>query len=154
MPSGDWHDDLVLRPAVSRDATALKDLEKAANLLALAHVFAPAQHPYPDAEVLARWEDVLADPTTTTLVGEDGRGLTCFVAFDADRLRHLGVRPDLWGTGLAVRALEASTATRLWCLEANHRARRFYARQGWRQTGARRLSEFAPFPVEVEYRRA
>lgn len=143
----------VLRPARGRDALPLKDLEKAANLVALAHVFPADQHPYPDADVLARWQDVLADPGTTTLVGEDEVGLTCFVAFDALRLRHLGVRPDQWGTGLAVVAFEASKATRLWCLEANHRARRFYARHGWAETGASRQSEFPPFPVELDYRR-
>lgn len=132
---------------------ALKDLEKAANLVALAHIFPVAQHPYPDADVLARWERLLADPGVTTLVGEDPQGLTCFVAFDAERLRHLGVRPDLWGTGLAVQAFGASRADRLWCLEENHRARRFYARQGWQETGVRGPSEFAPFPVQIEYRR-
>ncbi|MEO5981062.1 MAG: GNAT family N-acetyltransferase [Pedococcus sp.] len=139
---------------MSRDAVALKQLEKAANLVALAHIFPAASHPYPDEDILARWEEVLADPATTTLVGEDACGLTCFVAFDAQRLRHLGVRPGLWGTGLGAQAFEASSATRLWCLEANHRARRFYARQGWQETGASRLSEFRPHPVEVEYRRA
>ncbi|WP_406832379.1 GNAT family N-acetyltransferase [Pedococcus sp. KACC 23699] len=143
-----------LRLATSDEASALKDLEKAANLVALAHVFPADQYPYPDADVLARWRDVLADPGTTTLVGEDEQGLTCFVAFDALRLRHLGVRPDLWGSGLAAVAFEASTATRLWCLEANHRARRFYARHGWQATGVSRTSEFPPFPVEVEYHRA
>jgi hypothetical protein len=132
---------------------ALKDLEKAANLVALAHIYPAEQHPYPVADVLARWEDVLADPTTTTLVGEDDAGLTCFVAFDAARLRHLGVRPDLWGTGLAQEAFEASTAPTLWCLRENHPAPRIYARQGGVETGASRPSEFEPNPVEVEYRR-
>lgn len=143
----------MLRPATSRDALALKDLEKAANLVALARIFPAAQHPYPDADVLSRWLDLLADPGVTTLVGDDAHGLTCFVSFDVVRLRHLGVRPDLWGTGLAAEAFGASTADRLWCLEENHRARRFYARQGWQETGVRGLSEFAPFPVQIEYRR-
>lgn len=122
--------------------------------MALAHVFPSARHPYPDLAVLTRWEHLLADPAVTTLVGEDAQGLTCFVAFDAQRLRHLAVRPDLWGSGLAEEAFEASTAPRLWCLEANHRARRFYARHGWRETGVSRTSEFPPFPVELEYHRS
>lgn len=133
---------------------ALKELEKAANLIALAHIYPASQFPYPDADVLARWEAVLADPATTTLVGTDAQGLTCFVAFDhGARLRHLAVRPDLWGSGLAASLLAASTATRLWCLEQNHRARRFYERHGWVPTGVSRPSEFPPHPVEVEYRR-
>ncbi len=142
----------MFRPATDGDAVALRDLEKAANLIALAHVFPPGTHPYPDAGVLDRWREVLADPAVTTVVSEDDRGLTSFAAFDATTLRHLGVRPDLWGTGLATEALAQSTAPRLWCLEANHRARRFYERQGWVATGPSKESEFPPHPVELEYR--
>ncbi len=138
---------------MARDAEALKDLEKAANLVALAHVFPPRLHPYPDDDVLARWRRLLADPSVTTLVGEDDRGLTCFAAFDDTTLRHLAVRPDRWGSGLSAEVVGASTADRLWCLELNHRARRFYERHGWVVTGQRRLSEFPPHPVEVEYLR-
>ena len=144
----------MFRPATSRDAVALRDLEKAANLVALAHIFPPEPNPYPDADVLARWQAVLADPAVSTLVSEDEQGLTSFVASDQTRLRHLAVRPDLWRTGLAADAVAQSPATRLWCLEANDRARRFYARQGWVLTGASRSSEFPPHPVELEYERA
>ena len=45
----------MFRPATDGDAVALRDLEKAANLIALAHVFPPETHPYPDAGVLDRW---------------------------------------------------------------------------------------------------
>ena len=126
----------MFRPAMGRDAVALRDLEKAANLIALAHVFPPETHPYPDQVVLDRWRDVLADPAVTTLVGEDERGLTSFAAFDAATCCTWGPSRPV-GDGPGRRVLAQSTAPRLWCLEDNHRARRFYERRaGSRRAGA------------------
>jgi RimJ/RimL family protein N-acetyltransferase len=141
----------VLRRATGSDAVALRDLEKAANLVALAHVFPPEQHPYPDQLVLDRWREVLADPDVTTLVSEDDGGLTAFAAFDEDTLLHLVVRTDQWGSGLARTLMAAVPSTRLWCLAENHRARRFYERLGWRPTGKEEPETFIPFPVRLEY---
>lgn len=143
----------MFRHATAGDAVALRDLEKAANLVALAHVFPPAENPYPDQVVLDRWRDVLAEATTTALVGEDERGLTAFAAFDGTTLLHLGVRPDRWGTGLATLLMAEVPSRLLWCLRENHRARRFYERLGWRPTGTEKAETFPPFPVLVEYER-
>jgi RimJ/RimL family protein N-acetyltransferase len=49
----------------------------------------------------------------------------------------------MWGSGLAaslhdavlVTFGETTTAVRLWVFEQNLRARRFYEKQGWRDTG-------------------
>ena len=133
---------------------ALRDLEKDANLVALAHVFPPAEHPYPDQLVLDRWRQVLANPQTTTLVSDDAQGLTAFAAFDPTTLLHLAVRPDHWGTGLAAAAMDCVPATRLWCLEENHRARRFYEGLGWRPTGNEKAETFIPYPILLEYGKA
>ena len=141
----------MFRQATGSDAVALRDLEKATNLVALAHVFPPETHPYPDQLVLDRWHEVLADPAITTLVSEDDEGLTAFAAFDQTTLLHLGVRPDHWGTGLAAGAMQRVPAARLWCLEANHRARRFYERLGWRLTGNEKPETFIPYPLLLEY---
>ena len=141
----------MFRLATASDAVPLRDLEKAANLVALAHVFPPQDHPYPDQVVLDRWRDVLADPAVTTLVGEDDEGLTAFAAFDADTLLHLGVRPDQWGSGLAATVMGLVPSRRLWCLADNHRARRFYERLGWQLTGHEKAETFPPFPLLLEY---
>ena len=143
----------MFRPATDRDAVALRDLEKAANLVALVHVFAPESHPYPDPVVLDRWHEVLADAASTTVVSEDDQGLTAFAAFDATTLLHLGVRPDLLGSGLATELMDAVPSRVLWCLRENHRARRFYDRLGWRPTGREKPESFVPFPVLLEYER-
>jgi GNAT superfamily N-acetyltransferase len=142
------------RPAGPDDAVALRDLERAANLVGLAHVFAGV--PFPDEGVLARWEATLADPEVTVLMTD-----AAFTSWDASgRLRHLAVHPDHWGTGLArqgvalaVAAIRAAGGTPvLWVLDANHRARRLYEHLGWVPTGRERRAEWPPHPAELELR--
>ncbi len=149
---------MIFRRATPGDAEALRDLERAANLVGLAHVFPAADHPFPDDGVLARWRTVLADPAVTTEVVDGADGLICFVAHDATTLRHLAVHPDHWGTGLARAGVERAVAAirargeqpRLWCLLANDRADGLYRHLGWEPSGGERTCEWAPHPRERE----
>lgn len=145
---------LPFRAARADEHDALTALERAAGLRAHAHVFPPEQFPYPTAAVHDRWRRVLADPSVQVGVAEDADGLAALVAFDAELVRHLAVRPDLWGHGLGRAALgwagERAPVRRLWCLEENHRALALYEHLGWRPTGRRQRAEFPPHPVEVE----
>src|SRR5262245_20863669 len=85
----------TFRPATVADAEALTTLERDTNLVALAHVFPGVA--YPSAEVRERWLSLIADPTVRVeVVGTPGR-LDVYLASDDERLRHLGVRPELWG---------------------------------------------------------
>ncbi len=152
----------MFRKATADDLTALRDLERAANLAALGHVFAPERFPFPDDDVLARWSLVLADPDCTVLVAEDQTGLVALAAYDDSTLRHLAVRPDHWGDGLATAAIETAlhgldqrgcTIASLWCLEENHRARRLYEYLGWAATDDRREAPWPPHPTELRYTR-
>jgi len=147
----------TFRLAEADAATALTELERDANLIALAHVFPPDEYPYPFDDVRARWSEVLADPAITVAVVDGPGRLDAFVAYDARRLRHLAVHPDRWGSGLARAAVEFAEARmdepRLWCLEANHRALGLYEHLGWRLTGRTQPAEFPPFPVELELAR-
>jgi GNAT superfamily N-acetyltransferase len=97
---------------------------------------------------------LLADPEVTVeVVGAPGR-LDVYLAHDGETLRHLGVRPERWGEGLAQDAVDRATGVRrLWVLEDNDRARGFYAHLGWSPTGRRRTAEWPPYPVELEYAR-
>jgi len=142
----------TFRPATVADAEALTTLERDTNLVALAHVFPGVA--YPSAEVRERWLSLIADPTVRVeVVGTPGR-LDVYLAWDDERLRHLGVRPELWGRGLARAAVErASGVRRLWVLRDNTRARGFYEHLGWAPTGREQEAEWPPYPVEVEYAR-
>jgi hypothetical protein len=55
MPRSDRTAHHEWRAAGPDDALLLTDLERAANLASLGHVFAPDRHPYPYDDVHARW---------------------------------------------------------------------------------------------------
>lgn len=154
------------RPATPDDALGLRDLERAANLVGLAHVFTGL--PFPDDAVLARWEDVLADPDVRVdVVDREGDvevgpetstgALAAYAAYDTVKLRHLAVHPDCWGRGLGragvARAVAAGADT-LWVLEANQRARTLYESLGWTATGGTQACPWPPYPIELHYRHA
>jgi GNAT superfamily N-acetyltransferase len=82
-----------------------------------------------------------------------------FVGVSPGWLRNLFVLPAEWGRGAgsllhdeAVRLLRAKEAgARLWVLEENERARRFYEQRGWRHDGERRPSDYPPYPPALRY---
>jgi GNAT superfamily N-acetyltransferase len=140
------------RTATLDEAVALRDLEREANVVGLAHVFGDL--PFPDDGVLARWEATLADPSVTVLMTD-----VAFTSWDdTGRLRHLAVHPDHWGRGLAREGVElavtgiraAGRVPALWVLVANHRARGLYEHLGWQPTGREQRAEWPPYPTELE----
>jgi putative acetyltransferase len=145
------------RKATPEDAHSLLQIERAAAIAALGHIFPPGMYPFPYDEVLAKWQDTLAEPGVRVLVLDDdadtGR-LVCSVAHDERLLRHLAVHPSRWGGGLARAAMDAAVAEmsdpRLWCLADNDQALGFYEHLGWRRTGRTQAAEYPPFPDEVE----
>jgi GNAT superfamily N-acetyltransferase len=75
-------------------------------------------------------------------------------------LDGLYVVPDAWGSGVAgslhdagldhLRAL-GEVECRLWVLEENARARRFYEHRGWELNGTTRVVPYPPNPLDVGY---
>lgn len=131
-------------------------MERAASSTALAHVFGDTA--FPAADVLARWQLVIDDPTAAVLLDELDGVPVGYAAFGDGWLRHFGVVPRLWGTGRAhalyAAVLEASTAagapaTYLWVLVDNRRARAFYRQLGWHDTDAQEPETFAPYPLKM-----
>lgn len=134
------------------DAELLARIQEEASRAALAHVYPPERFPFPRDSVRDRWG---AYRGTYRLAREDG-----FVAVDPPWLEALYVRPAAWGSGVAdelhawavaeLRAAGVATA-RLWVLEENLRARRFYERHGWNADGTSRVVEFPPHPTDLGY---
>jgi GNAT superfamily N-acetyltransferase len=142
----------AFRAATPADAVALTDLERDANLVALAHVFPDTAYPWDD--VRHRWEHALADPKVRVEVAGPAERLDAYVCWDPQTLRHLAVRPERWGSGLGRQAVERATGvTRLWCLVENHRARGLYEHLGWAPTGREQSAVWPPYPREMEYAR-
>jgi RimJ/RimL family protein N-acetyltransferase len=137
------------------------DVQQAGAVRAMAHIFPQDAHPFPRARVLARWASEVASPDVDVLVVERDPGrIVGFAAIRANQLLHFGTAVETWGTGLATAAhaellehLKAGGTTTAWLkvFEDNHRARRFYEREGWRPTDELSRSSFPPYPTLVHY---
>lgn len=109
----------------------LAQLHAATAQVAYMGIFRPG--PFPMELTRERWQAFGGQ----LWVAEDDDRPIGFVAFDADEVHALYVLPERWRCGVGDRLLAlAATAWRLWVLEANLRARRFYERRGWWQDGA------------------
>ena len=132
-------------------AELLAEIQEAASIAGLGHIF--GDEPFPRGAVLERWQGSADE----IFLDEAGLG---FAAVGPPWLNGLYVRPEAWGTGVAAqlhdRAVEALRAAgagtaRLWVLEENLRARRFYERRGWQLDGTTRDVPYPPFPIDVGY---
>lgn len=154
-------DALPIRFATPADAPAIH--------ACMAAAFAPYRERYTPAG----YRDTVPDPEgierrireMTVLVADDGAGgvagtVGCWARGNGEgHVRGMAVRPEHQGSGLAGRLLAAAEAElrRRGCTRVTldttrplHRATRFYARQGYRPTGA--VGDFFGMPL-VEYAR-
>ncbi|OLR89621.1 hypothetical protein BJP25_05780 [Actinokineospora bangkokensis] len=161
---------MLVREATADDAAALGRVHAEAWHRAYRDLFEPEWLTRFVAERRGRWHARLADPAfdlAELLVAEQGAAVVAFAWFgphadntaDAE-LRAYYAHPDAWGTGVAqtlfdnVReAVADRRRLRLWTLAGAHRARRFYAKEGFARTGLHRDRDFGDArPVrEVEY---
>lgn len=154
----------IVRRATADDLEALLDVQEEGAVAGLAHIFPQDAHPFPRAALRRRWTEELDDPATQVYVSVDDTGaLTGFAATRGDELLHFGTAVHTWGTGAAQTLHDAllcelsstspvgSGNLRLRVFEANRRARRFYEKLGWTETGQRTRTSFPPHPVLVEY---
>jgi GNAT superfamily N-acetyltransferase len=152
----------VIRRARPDEAETLLRIQREAAVDAFAHVFPPDEYPFPNDEVRAAWERVLADPAVEVYVAERAGEVVGSVSVGYGYLRTLYVVPGRQGAGVGttlhdhalerLRALGAKEA-KLWTLEGNDGARRFYERRGWTLNGETRVVEFPPHPLDVGYSR-
>jgi pyridoxine 4-dehydrogenase len=123
---------------------------------------------------IARWHEILGTGMSTVVVAETAAGaLLGFAGVgptrdeDLDRA-HIGevaaiyLDPARWGRGTGRQLMAAATSrlaadgfseARLWVLDSNARARRFYEAGGWIPDGATKIDDTRGFPLtEVRYR--
>jgi GNAT superfamily N-acetyltransferase len=151
---------LTIRPARPDDAETLLAVQRDACLVAFAHIFPPEEYPFPDAEVLANWRTVLTDPETEVYIAEVDGVPVGSVSLGNGFLSTLYVVPTRQGTGvgtalhdLALERLRAqgNDVAKLWALEENWNARRYYEKRGWALTDETRVVPFPPQPIDVQY---
>ena len=157
---------IIVQEATADDLEALIEVQHAGAVVGLANIFPQDRYPFPREAVRRRWAEELDDPDTRVYVGVDEEGaVTGFAATRGNELLHFGTALHTWGTGTAqalhaavlvelARTVAAGTShLRLRVFEANSRARRFYERLGWTETGHRTRSSFPPHAVLIEYHR-
>ena len=149
-----------LRDGVVGDAALAAAIQEHASVAGLAHIFPPERYPYPRAEIRERWEGLLGAGEHRVLVAERDGEAVGVLAVRSGWLDGLYVAPESWGTGVAAALHDAGleqlrslgeTACRLWVLEENTRARRFYERRGWELDGTTRVVPYPPRPLDVGY---
>jgi GNAT superfamily N-acetyltransferase len=152
-----------IRTARLDESNTLMRIQRDAAVNAFAHIFPPEQYPFPEEGVQAQWDEALADPEIEVYVLELDGVPAGSVAVGYGFLRNLYVLPEHQGTGLGetlhdhaldrLRDLGLSEA-KLWTLEGNHGARRFYEKRGWSLNGETRVVPFPPNPLDVGYSRS
>jgi len=151
---------LTIRPARADDLETLLEIQREAAVTAFAHVFPQDRYPFPSDDIRELWREALADSEVETYVADADGAPAGSVSIDSEWLRKLYVLPSHQGTGvgsalhdLAVERLRARGCrrARLWTLEENGPARRFYERRGWRTTEVTRVVPFPPNPLDVQY---
>lgn len=150
----------VLRPLGPNDLDALLELQREGAVAGLGHIFPQQEHPFPNAEIRARWEQELADDSIDTFAIVLDAELAGFAATKANEFLHFGTALRTWGTGLAGTAHDEVLAhlrrpgnrtAFLWVFEENQRAVRFYTNRNWRPTTDRIRGTFPPHPVLRRY---
>jgi GNAT superfamily N-acetyltransferase len=153
----------VIRRARPDESETLLRIQREAAVAAFAHIFPPDRHPFPDDAVRDGWKRALSDSEVEVYVLEADGAPAGVVAIGHGFLRNLYVLPEHQGTGLGStlhdHALErlrdrGCDEAKLWTLEGNHGARRFYERRGWSLNGETREVPFPPNPLDVGYSRS
>lgn len=145
-----------IRPARPDDASAIADVYVRSWRAAFAGLL---PRPYLDAMDPSReepgWKALIAEaqwPSSGVLAAESDAGIVGFIGFGPSQetpsvaeIGTLYTLPEVWSTGIGRQLMHGALATldrtahythaTLWVLEANTRARRFYAAAGWSPDG-------------------
>jgi GNAT superfamily N-acetyltransferase len=153
----------MIRAARADDLEVLLSIQREAAVAAFAHIFPQDLYPFPSDDIRELWREALADSEVEIYVAEDGGSAAGSVSVDDVFLRTLYVLPNRQAAGIGsalhefalVRlAARGCRTAKLWTLEENWDARRFYERRGWALTEETRVVPFPPNPIDVQYARA
>lgn len=152
----------ILRRMTVADVPQVVAIQEPASVVSLASVFPQEAFPFPRDDVAQRWREEISTPGTDCYVVVNGGAVVGFAALRGDEILHLGIAIEHWRTGIAQQAHDALIGlmrgrgvARAWLrvFTGNGRGREFYERLGWRPTGERTRSTFAPNPELLRYER-
>jgi RimJ/RimL family protein N-acetyltransferase len=142
------------------DVPDVLDVQEPGAVLGLVEVFPQDAYPFPREDVAERWVREIATPGIDCLVVQRDGAVVGFAAIRENEFLHFGIAVEHWGSGIAQIAhdavldrMRARGIERAWLrvFAGNERGRRFYERLGWRPTGDRTRSSFAPYPELLHY---
>ena len=152
--------DVEVRKATASDHQRVFEVHRSSVLAGLSHIFPPDKYPFPEDAERRKWFEYFESADHMVLIAErDGSAVGVAVIAD-DLLERFFVVSEQWGKGVADalhdEAIELMRSRglpkcRLWVLDENQRARRFYEKRGWRQDGEERVSNFPPHPLSLGY---
>src|SRR5215212_3027625 len=158
-PISDEQTGLRIRRARPHESAVLTRLERAASKASLAHIFPADRFSYPTEAVAKRWRRLLHDRSSRVHILEWSDKPVGYVAFNGEKILHLGVDTKQQRRGYGSALLEfasleifdaGTSEAHLWVLVDNHAARAFYRSHGWRDTAERRHSTYPPRPQELK----
>jgi GNAT superfamily N-acetyltransferase len=158
-PVSDEETGLRIRRARPDEPVLLTRMERASSEAALAHIFPPAEYPYPAGEIARRWRRLLRNRLVWVHILELYDVPVGYVAFSVDTVHHLGVVPQHLRRGYGSALLEFASLemfdrgvpeVQLWVLVENDAARAFYRSHGWQENDRRRECVFPPHPPELQ----
>jgi len=144
------------------DVPQVVAIQEPASVASLAFVFPQGAFPFPREDVARRWRHEINTPGIDCYVVVAADAVIGLAAIQKDEVLHFGIAIEYWGTGVAQQAHDALLGlmrsrgiTRAWLrvFTGNGRGRAFYERLGWRPTGERTHSTFAPNPELLHYER-
>ncbi|TDE92818.1 GNAT family N-acetyltransferase [Occultella glacieicola] len=137
-------------------------VQEPGTIVILETVFPQDAFPFPRDDIARRWRAEIDAPEIDAFVVVDRAEVIGFAAIRHEEFLHFGIAIERWGSGAAQRAhaqvleqMRHHGVTRAWLrvFTGNSRARAFYERLGWRSTGDRTYSTFAPNPELLRYER-
>jgi GNAT superfamily N-acetyltransferase len=153
----------TIRAAHADEVDVLLGIQRDAAVAGFAHVFPQDRYPFPADAIRAAWANALADPGVEVYLADLDGAAVGSVSVGEGFLRTLYVLPSHWnggvGTALHDHALErlrahGNSTAKLWTLEENWSARRYYEKRGWTLTPETRVVPFPPNPIDVQYAKA
>lgn len=153
---------VILRAMTDADVPQVIAIQEPASVVGLATVFPQDEFPFPRDDVVRRWLEEIGTPGTDCYVAVNGGVVVGFAALRDDQILHFGIAIEHWGSGIAqqthdalINVMRRRGTVRAWLrvFVGNGRGRSFYERLGWRPTGERTHSTFAPNPELLTYER-
>lgn len=133
----------MIRPASEKDAPRIAEISVFAKRVNYRSIFQNDKVSFGEMQVYSLAKEYLENPAKLDgIYVYDDEFVKGFVSIDGAQIKELYVEPLMENQGIGGKLFDfacAQGARRLWCLEKNAKARRFYEKRGFFDSGERRV---------------